>query len=254
MEFLKNSIKKIWEGVLQNIGVLVTAFVISGGYLVAINKLKEFQSTIREIPSDYFLTPLVILFIVFGVLLRINRNQQDQLSKLKQVPEKDEREARFVTHLGVWWKIYLDSEYIEDFPYCACCDPKLKLVQAEWHPDEIFKCPKTNTEYKLYDKVPREKEKVLQSLYSAYFHELPHQFHKEYLAEFRRKKELDPNMPEEEMTKQLFEMKPLAFIPLEERQEIINKHPNPMQAFHFVERHYDSYKKYLNKKHDNEQN
>ncbi|GJL60939.1 MAG: hypothetical protein NPIRA03_37960 [Nitrospirales bacterium] len=253
MEFLKKSITKIWEGFLQNIGVLITAFIISGGYLVAINKLKEFQTTIRGIPSDYFLTPLVLLLIVFGVLLKINRNQQDQLSKLKQVPEKDEKEARFVTHLGVWWKIYPDSEYIEDFPYCACCDPKLKLVQTEWHPDEIFKCPKTNTEYKLYDNVPRKKEQVLQSLYSVYFHGLPNQFHKEYLAEVRRKKELDPDVPEAEITKLIFEMKPLSFIPTEERQEIINKHPNPMQAFHFIERHYDSYKKYLKKKHDNEQ-
>ena len=253
MEFIKNSIAKIWEGFLQNIGVLITAFVISGGYLVAINKLKEFQVTVRSIPSDYFLTPLVLLLILFAVLIKINRNQQEQLSKLKQVPEKNEREARFVTHLGVWWKIYPDSEYIEDFPYCACCDPKLKLVQTDWHPNEVFKCSKTNTEYKLYDKVPREREQVLQTLYRTYFLGLPAQFHKDYMAEFRRIKELKPDMSEAEISQTLFNMKPLALLPAEERREIIEKHPNPVHAFHFVERHYDSYKQYLKKKHDNEE-
>ena len=253
MEFLKNSLAKIWEGFLQNIGVVIPAFVLSGGWLVAINKFKEFQATVREIPSDYFLTPLVLLLIVFGVLVKINRNQQNQLSQLRQVPEKDERAARFVTHFGVWWKVYLDSEYIEDFPYCTCCDHKLKLVQTEFYPNEIFKCPKTNTEYKLYDKAPLVKERVLESLYRTYFHGLPTQLRKEYFSEFLLKKELNPDMPEAEISTKLFQMKPLSFIPLEERQEIIDKNPNPMRAFQFVERHYAFYKKYLKKQHVNEQ-
>lgn len=252
MEFIKKSTAKIWEGFLQNIGVLITAFIVSGGYLIAINKLKEFQSTVRAIPSDYFLTPLVLLLVLFAVLLKINRSQQEQLSRLKQEPEKNEEDARLVTHLGVWWKIYSESEYIEDFPYCSCCDPKLKLVQIEWHPDEVFKCPKTGTEYKLYDKVPREREQVLSSLYSAYFQGLSTQFHKAYSSEFRKIRELNPDLSEVEITKKLFEMKPLSFLPSEEQEAIISKHPNPMSAFHFVERHFDTYKKYLKQKNGNE--
>ena len=247
MEIIRNIISKIWGGFLQNIGVLITAFIFSGGYLVAINKLKAFQDSVREIPSDYFLTPLVLLLVLFGVLLKINRRQQEQLSKLEQNPETDEREGRFSTHLGVWWKIYPESEYIEDFPYCACCDPKLKLVQTEWHPDEVFKCSKTQTEYKLYDKVPREREQVLESLYSTYFHGFPDQFRKDYSTELRKVKELNPDMPDEEITSQLFNMFPLSRIPDEETVKIIKKHENPMQAYHFVERHFDSYKKYLKK-------
>ena len=247
MEFLRKSIEKIWEGFLQNIGVLVTAFVLSGGYLIAINRLKEFQEAVREIPSDYFLTPLVLFLVLLGVLIKTNRNQQRQLSKLEQEPEIDEREARLVTHLGVWWKIYQNSEYIEDFPYCSCCEPKLKLVQTEWHPDEMYKCPKTNTEYKLYDQVPREREEVLQSLYGAYFHGFPEQIHKEFSAEFFKIKELNPGMKEAEITERLFGMEPLSRIPNDERRQIIERHQNPMQAFSFVERHFDSYKKYLKK-------
>jgi len=247
MGFIKKCLDKIWEGFLQNIGVLVTAFIISGGYIVAINKLKEFQSAVRAIPSDYFLTPLVLLLVLFAVLLKIYLSQQKQLSKLQQEPEIDKDDARLVTHLGVWWKIYPEKEYIEDFPYCACCDPRVKLVQTEWHPDEQFKCPKTGTEYKLFDKIPREREQVLSSLYEGYFHGFPAQFKKAYSSELRKLKELKSYMDETELTKKLFGMKPLSLIPPEEQEEIIGKNPNPMNAFHFVERHYDSYKKYFKK-------
>lgn len=247
MKFIKDSIAKIWDGFLQNIGVLITAFIVSGGYLVAINKLKEFQSLVRSIPSDYFLTPLVLLLVLFAVLLKINRNQERQLSELKQEPEKDEEDGRLVTHLGVWWKIYPETEYIEDFPYCACCNPSLKLVQTEWHPDEIFVCSSTKTEYKLYDKVPREREEILKSLYHTYFGGFSAQFHKSYSSEFRRIKELYPNMEESEIAEKLFEMKPLSLLPKSARDEILSRHPNAMGALHFVERHLDSYKKYFKK-------
>jgi hypothetical protein len=250
MGFIKKSLEKIWEGFLQNIGVLVTAFIISGGYLFAINMLKEFQSAVRAIPSDYFLTPLVLILILLIVLLKINRAQKRQLSKLQQEPEKDEDDARLVTHLGVWWKIYPKTEHIEDFPYCACCDSRVKLVQKEWYPDELFKCPKTGTEYKLYDDIPRKKEQVLRSLYEAYFHGFPARFRKAYFSELRKLKELKPDMAESELTMELFKMKPLSLIPTEEQQAIIGKNPNPMSAFHFIESHFDSYKKYFKKKND----
>lgn len=232
---------------MQNIGVLITAFVLSGGYLVAINKLKEFQEMVREVPSDYFLTPLVLVLVLFFVLMKINRSQQEKLSKFEQKPEIDESDARFVTHLGVWWKIYLEGEYIEDFPYCSCCDPRLKLVQIDWHPDEVFKCSRTNTEYKLYDKIPREREDVLEWLYGAYFHGIPEQFRKEYLSEIQKIKELNSDIHDSEITNRLFNIVPLSRIPNDERECIVKKFPDPMQALRFVERNFDSYKKYLKK-------
>ena len=245
MKFIKKTITKIWEGFLQNIPISITAFVVSGGYLIAINKLKELQFTIRTIPSDYFLTPLVLLLVLFAVLIKINRKQQKQLSILKQEPEKDEEDIQLVTHLGVWWKIDMEGEYIEDCPYCACCDPKLKLVQTEWHPDEVFKCSKTKTEYKLYSDVPRKIEQVLNELYNTYFHKLSNQFRNDYSAEFRKVRELNPDMPEAEITKKLFETEPLSWLPPEEKEAIINKHPHPMSALHFIDHHFDSYKKYF---------
>lgn len=240
-----NSGKTAWESFLNNAVVLLTAFILSGGYLVAINKIKEFQTWVRDIPTDYVLTPLVLLLVAIAVLIRINQKQKEELSKLQKEPIKDESDARFVTHLGVWWKIYPESEYIEDFPYCACCEPKLKLVQIEWHPYEIYKCSKTNTEYKLYDKIPREKEEILRSLYSSYFKELGSQFESRFRSELRRLKELNPEIEDIELCKQLFELGPLSKIPDKKKQEIFSKNKNPLAAYHFVERHSSHYKQYF---------
>lgn len=125
--FLRQSCAKIWEGILQNLGVLITAFILSGGYLIAINWINEFQRWVRSVPTDYVLTPFVLLIVTLVVLVRFNRKQQERISELEKEPPKDEKEAKFVTHLGVWWKIYIKSEYIEDFPYCSCCETRLKL-------------------------------------------------------------------------------------------------------------------------------
>ncbi|MEW8441869.1 MAG: hypothetical protein AB2689_27295 [Candidatus Thiodiazotropha taylori] len=245
IEFVTQSAKTAWDAFLNNAVVLLTAFVLSGGYLVAINKVIEFQTWVRSIPTDYVLTPLVLLLVALAALVRINRKQKEELSKLQQEPIHDESEARFVTHLGVWWKVFPESEYIEDFPYCSCCEPRIKLVQTEWHPDETFKCPGTNTEYKLYDKVPREKDDVLDSLYSAYFKGFGVQFESEYHSEFQRLKELNPEVGNEELCQQLFKLGPLSAIPEEEKSEIFAKSKNPISAFHFVERHFSHYKKYF---------
>lgn len=242
---LKFAITKIWEGFLQNIGVILLAFLLSGGYLIAINKLVAFQATVRAVPSDYFLTPLILLLVVLGAMIRINLKQKAQITDLQQVPLKLESDARFVTHLGVWWKLYPSSEYIEDFPYCPCCDPHVKLVQTEWHPDEIFICPITKTEIQLYNSVPREKDAVLQNLYDVYFRSLPDQLHEQYVSEYRRLKELNPDQEEKELTKLLFRLDPLCKIPVEEQLEIFNAQPQPMQAYHFVDRYFARYRKYM---------
>jgi hypothetical protein len=246
-DFLKNSLTKVWEGFLKNLGVLIAAFILSGGYLIALTKIKEFQTWVRSIPTDYILTPFVLLIIAIAVLVHITYKQQKKISTLTREPAKDEKNSRFVTHLGVWWKIYPDAEYIEDFPYCPCCEPKIKLAQIEWHPDEQFKCPKTATEYKLYDKIPREREEVLQRLYRSYFEGFGSRFNREFFLERNRLKQLYPEMSEEELGRKLFELKPFCLIPDNERDDILKRFPNPVDAFHFVERHISKYKKYFRK-------
>jgi hypothetical protein len=50
--WIPTTVSKIWEGFLQNIGVVICAFILSGGYLVALNKVKAFQEWVRQIPTD----------------------------------------------------------------------------------------------------------------------------------------------------------------------------------------------------------
>ena len=254
VEFLKSSIKTAWEAFLNNAVVLLTAFFLSGGYLVAINKINQFQVWVRDIPTDYVLTPLVLLVVVLGVLIRINQKQKEELSKFQEEPVADESDARFVTHVGVWWKIYTDSEYIEDFPYCSCCNPRMKLVQIGWHPDEIYKCQTTDTKYKLYDKIPREKKSILESLYSAYFRGLGGQFESRYYDEIQRLKELNSDIDDLELCNKLFELGPLSKIPDKEKDEIFAKNSNPHSAFHFVQRHFPHYKKYFKEWREDQKN
>ena len=244
-DWIKNSLSKIWEGILKHLGVVFVAFVFSGGYLIAINKLKEFQQWVRDIPTDYVLTPLVLLVVILLVVLRINYRQSQQLSRLETQPPSDDKESRFVTHLGVWWKIYPDSEYIEDFPYCPCCEPKQKLVQIEWHPDEVYKCPKTNTEIKLYDTIPWKKEKVLDSLYRSYFGGA--RFEEELLSEFDRIKRLHPESADIELVKKIFNVEPFNRIPRHELDEIFSRFSTYGEIFHFFRAHYKSYRRYFRK-------
>ncbi len=247
-KFIREISKKIWEGFLQNLGVLISAFILSGGYLVAINKIKKFQVWVRSIPTDYVLTPFVLLIIAIIVLSRFNYKQRQKISKLEREPITNERDSRFVTHLGVWWKIYPDAEYIEDFPYCPCCDPKMKLVQIDWHPDEIYKCPKTDTEYKLYDTIPTKREEVLSGLYRAYFRGLGSRFESEFYSERDRLKRLNPDISDKELSEKLFELEPLCKIPKKEKDEIFQRYPNPASALQFIEDHFSRYKQYFKKK------
>lgn len=246
LAFIKSSGRKIWDGFLDNLGILLAAFIVSGGYLVAINKVQQLQAYVRTIPTDYVLTPLVLLLIALVALVRINRKQSAALEQILQEPKKkSEQDAHFVTHLGVWWKVYRDSEYIEDFPYCPCCEPRLKLVQTEWHPDETYICPKTKVIYKLYDRVPRERADILQQLYAAYFQGLGARFHVLYVSELRRLKALKPDLDETSLTRELFKLQPLSSIPDTEREDIIIKNPEPTRALNFVEQHFGHYKQYM---------
>jgi len=247
-EFVKSSLAKVWDGFLQNIGVIICAFILSGGYLVAINWIKGFRIWIRCIPTDYFLTPLVILSIFSFVLVRINKKQRVKLSELLREPVKNERNFRFVTHFGVWWKIFPDNDYIEDTPYCPCCAPHKKLVQIDWHPEEKFRCPESAVEYRLYDGIPRKKGELLSRLCNAYFYGFGTQFRHMISAEVSKIKQLNPDITDGEINRKIFEIPPLSDIPEEEVKKVLEKNPKPMRAFDFIDCHYQAYRKYFKKR------
>jgi hypothetical protein len=161
---------------------------------------------VRSIPTDYVLTPLVLLLVITFGLWRVNRKQRHALSKAEQQPKVDDEDSRFVTHYGVWWKPYPESDYMEDFPYCPCCEPHQKLVQTDWYPEEKFKCPKTNTVVQLFDGIPWKLEKVRERLYDGYFgrHRLDEPFHKELC----RLKELHPDREESTLLPEVLQSVP----------------------------------------------
>lgn len=245
---LINTSRKIWEGFLQNIGIYFLVFILSGGYLVALNKIKAFQDAVRQIPTDWVLTPFVLILIILGVLIKINLKQKQRIIKLEREPLKDERDARFVTHFGLWWKIFFDSEYIEDFPYCTCCDPKMKLGQIEWHPDEVYQCPQTKAQFKLFDEIPRKRNKILRVLYTIYFKGFGNRFRERFYNERSLLKKLNPDISNDELFDKLFQMSPLDKLPREELVKIRGRYPKPTQAFFFVEQHFSKYKRYFKSK------
>src|SRR4030066_1991292 len=99
MSWVKKCFWEIWKGILNNIGSLILIFVLSGGYIYVINTFKEFQAWVRSIPTDYILTPFVVLIIVLIIVLRIILKQRKQLILIAQ-PPANERESRLVTHCG----------------------------------------------------------------------------------------------------------------------------------------------------------
>lgn len=242
--FWKSTLETIWGVILQN----VAATVISLGsviFLTVLNSIESVQKFIRTIPTDYILIPFLILIIFCLWLIYIYRKQKATISDLAAEPSNDISEDRMITHYGVWWKISPDIEFIEDFPYCVCCDPHIKLVQTEWHPDEEFECPITKTEYKLYDGVPREREKLLDALRQGYFGGLTHHFIMQMRREINRLQELHPDMSDRDLALKIFEISPFDNIPQEERDKILDKHPEAMNAVDFVDRHFHNYKQYL---------
>lgn len=247
VKWLKKTSSIIWRGFLQNLGILLGAFIFSGGYLVVISKIKRVQELVRRVPTDYVLTPLVLLIVIVCVLLRINYTQRLKLSKLERKTPEDDRRFRFVTHYGVWWKIYPDSDYIEDFPYCPCCEPKKKLVQVEWYPDEVFKCPATGTEIKLYDKVPMKRNRVLNGLYNTYFSDRGNYLEDLLRGEYRKLKELYPKKEENDILQIIFESSPLNKIPVKERDDLLKRFSKPQDVFSFLRKNYESYRRYFKK-------
>ena len=216
--------------------------------MVALNKVKAFQKWVREVPTDWVLTPFVLVLILLAVFIVISYKQKKRIVKLEREPLKDERDVRFVTHYGLWWRLYFDSEYIEDFPYCTCCNPKIKLAQIEWYPDEIYECPNTKAQFKLFDEIPRKRSDVLNGLYETYFRGFGRRFSEEFSGEYHRLKELGPDISEEELFKKLFQMPPLNKIPKEELAKIRHSYPNPRRAFSFLDRHFSKYKHYFRQK------
>lgn len=242
-DWLKKTMSQLTEAIAKNLGTAIAAFVMSGGYLIAIAKLSDFQAWVRKIPTDYVLTPLVLVLVVLAAVARVTLRQRRELHSILSKPQTDDDESRMVTHYGVWWKLYPDAQYMEDFPYCSCCTPPKKLVQTEWHPEEKFKCSATGTEYQLFDGIPWELEKARSSLYEAYFKGqwLFDHFHREH----RRVTTLWPDLPDDEVLLKIVGMEPFSKLPADELNPLLARFKKPFEFIHFVQRNMHHYRQFL---------
>ncbi len=244
-EWLKKSISSLWDGVMKNVGVIASAFIFSGGYLVVINTMEKVSDWINSIPTVWIFTPFLFLLVVSIVLIRIAYSQRLKPTKLEQLPMLEGAEQDFITHYGVWWRIHHDSNYIEDFPYCACCDNRRKLVQIEWYPDEVYKCSSTGTTFKLFDGVPRKRSDVITQLVDAYFRDSGLNLMKFLTDEANRIKDLNPKITEKEILDKLFKQTPLSRVPESDRRDILERYSKSGDVCWFFERHYPKYRRYL---------
>ena len=244
-DWFKKSLTSFSEGLMKNLGTAIAAFIVSGGYLIALAKLQEFQAWVRSIPTDYVLTPFVLLLVAAFVLVRINAKQRRDLQKIVEQPTLDDEESTMVTHYGVWWKIYPESDYMEDFPYCPCCSPPKKLVQTEWHPEEKFKCSATATEVQLFDGIPWKLEEVRQRLRRAYFE--GQGIEEPFLKELRRLKELHPDESEPSLLRSVMKIHPFNRLPSGELELLLRRFEKPHDLIFFLCRNMHYYRPLLRK-------
>jgi hypothetical protein len=242
-DWIKKTIGQLTEAIAKNVGTSIAAFLASGGYLIAIAKLSDFQGWVRQIPTDYVLTPLVLVLVLLAAVARITLRQRKELRKFSEKPLSDDDEGRLVTHYGVWWKIYADDQYMEDFPYCACCTPPRKLVQTAWHPEEKFKCSATSTEYQLFDGIPWPLEKARQNLYDAYFRGNWVDDH--FQKELRRIKTLNPDMADKALLLLIVQAEPFNRLPQQELSSLLQRFEKPYEFSHFLRQNMHHYRKYL---------
>jgi hypothetical protein len=242
-DWLKKTLAQLSEAIAKNLGTSIAAFLASGGYLIAIAKLTDFQTWVRQIPTDYVLTPFVLVLVALAAITRITLRQRKELRKFAEQPDDMDDEGRLVTHYGVWWKIYPDAQYMEDFPYCSCCSPPKKLVQTEWHPEEKFKCSVTSTEYQLFDGIPWPLEKARENLYSAYFK--GEWLHDHFQREMRRIKTLNPEMPDRELVGSIVKAEPFNRLPIVELEPLLRRFEKPHEFIHFLQQNMHHYRKFL---------
>ncbi len=169
-----------------------------------------------------------------------------ELRKVVEQHKLTNGEFKFVTHCGVWWKVYLNSNYIEDFPYCPCCDLPRKLVQTAWYPEEKFKCPTTGTEIQLIDGVPLQLENLRGDLYESYFG--GRYIGELFSLEFSRLKELHPKETEAALLRYVFHTPQFNSFPRDETEKILNRFNTAPEVSLFLLRNGHYYRGLLRKK------
>lgn len=231
---------------MKHLGSWLAAGTVTAGTAIVILA----RQLLNGAPAEPFAWVVVALLGVVAYLAhRVRRLKSEaKTSEAREpVPADHHSELMLVTHLGVWWKVDRTIGYIEDSPYCPCCEPPRKLVQTDWHPKERFRCPHTGTEVGLYrDGIPILLKSALSSLHATYDHGKGLEDH--LWKEYMRLSGLSPEATPGELVARAFELVPMNRVPVDERNEILAAHEeSPADAFSYVRRHFHHFRKYIEK-------
>jgi hypothetical protein len=242
---LKEILLHVWHGVLEALGgALLTGLLIVAGAVGA--ALIGWWPVARawvasRSPASLFVVIglLVVLILVLGHSNRRLRGaQRGSLSV---------GDGEFVTHFGVWWRVFEDAAFVEDMPYCPCCDPHQKLIQTAGPPLEKYVCPRTKNEIQLFDVVPRPRQQLLDELHRAY-NDRGRDLYRHLHGEFQRLKKLRPGTSDQEILGEMINKAPLARLPEGELQKILAVNREPYEVFDFLRQHYPAYRRYLRRR------
>jgi hypothetical protein len=148
-------------------------------------------------------------------------------------------------HYGVWWRLNARTGFVEEMPYCACCEPKTLLNAKEWFPDLVLVCPATKTEYRLYEgavHVPTV-DSAVENLRTAYDPAISLRRHL-YDLEYRyrsRNPESTPDLARD----WLLDQRPLKYLTRAQRRDLQNTCENASLVIERVTRHLDEYQQVL---------
>lgn len=204
------ALKKIWRqisaGFLNHLGAalcIFSFFVITQIYF----RIGWIKIQVEKLPSVWLFT-VIIFLLLYVVYLHIKRMREHVPPLVQPKQTGDELAVRMVTHYGIWWKLDEEREYVEDFPYCPCCEPHKKLIQKEWHPDEVYYCPVTKNEIKIHggdDGMPVNREAALDSIYMTYFIRSRQEFQRENAHIYQEFKKENPNVDEKTVLNAMLE-------------------------------------------------
>lgn len=243
MSWVSKSISTIWDAVLKNVAASIATVALPAIYFAAIGFFSDARAWIRAIPSDYVAAVLIVVMTFAAGLALVHVRLRNRISKL--LDDDDFKNTRFVTHYGVWWKLKVDAEYVEDFPYCPCCEPRKKIVQTDWHPEEKFVCPQSKQQIQLFDGVPRDLNYAREQIYSAYFG--PRRFWTVFEQTYRKLADLHKGMDETTLLELTFKEPPMKKIPAKEVALILKGNKTYPEVRQFFFRHYNEYSRHLRK-------
>lgn len=157
------------------------------------------------------------------------------------------RESEFQSYGGVLWKVFPFARYVEQSPYCTCCDPPRVLARnGDILGDQnLLTCPVSGRNLHIVNNgAPRRVEASWELVTTSWFHN----FGKILLEETARQRELHPHESDKEIFRRVMRCAPQKKIPRREIWRLKRRFATPMEILNYLERHQGRYWKYMVKR------